>query len=183
VLKETIVLVDSDGKQIGTAEKLASHHAQTPLHLAFSCYIFDASGRLLVTRRASAKKVWPGVWTNSVCGHPAPGETTIAAIQRRLDYELGMSGRHIALAVPKYIYKTPPFKGVVEHEYCPIYLARSAGRPQPNHDEVDDYQWLAWLDYLEQIAQDKGDKWSWWCKDQARLLRNHPLVIAYSVSE
>ncbi|HLI55784.1 MAG TPA: NUDIX domain-containing protein, partial [Actinomycetota bacterium] len=72
---ELIVLVDDTGAAHGVAEKFSAHHADTPLHLGFSCYIFDGGGRLLVTRRALSKKVWPGVWTNSLCGHPAPGET------------------------------------------------------------------------------------------------------------
>ncbi|MEX0789777.1 MAG: NUDIX domain-containing protein, partial [Actinomycetota bacterium] len=67
---ELIVLVDEQGNPTGRAEKSSSHHLDTPLHLAFSCYVFDDRGRLLATRRANSKKVWPGVWTNSVCGHP-----------------------------------------------------------------------------------------------------------------
>lgn len=69
---EFIVLVDTDGRPIGATEKLVGHHAETSLHLAFSCYVFNDRDEFLVTQRAHGKKVWPGVWSNSVCGHPAP---------------------------------------------------------------------------------------------------------------
>ena len=73
---ELIVLVDDDGTPIGTMPKPLVHHGETPLHRAFSAYLFDDAGRLLVTRRAEDKQTFPGMWTNTVCGHPAPTRTT-----------------------------------------------------------------------------------------------------------
>lgn len=163
---ELIVLVDDDGEPIGTADKLASHHAETPLHLAFSCYVFDEGGRLLVTRRAADKLVWPGVWTNSVCGHPAPGESMTAAIERRLRYELGMQASEIEPVLPHYRYRAPPFHGIVEHEFCPVFVARAAGEPQPNPAEVADFAWVDWGDFVLAAQSDSDDAYSWWCKDQ-----------------
>src|SRR5687767_11740101 len=89
---EQIVFVDESGTPTGEiGPKLASHGADTRLHLAFSCYIFrNGDGNFLVTQRALSKKVWPGVWTNSVCGHPAPGEAMENAIRRRAAYEVGI---------------------------------------------------------------------------------------------
>ncbi len=167
---ELIVLVDDDGAPIGTAGKLASHHAQTPMHLAFSCYVFDERGRLLVTRRAADKLVWPGVWTNSVCGHPAPGESLRAAIERRLSYELGMGARDIELILPRYRYRAPPFRGIVEHEFCPVFVADADGEPQPNPAEVADFAWIDWSEFVQAAATDTADVYSWWCKDQVAQL-------------
>src|SRR5476651_1797255 len=148
---EMIVLVDSEGNEIGTAPKLSSHHAATPLHRAFSCYIFDHSGHFLVTRRAQSKKVWPGVWTNSVCGHPGPGESFEAALIRRTQYELGMSVSHIEVVLPDYRYTTPPFRGIIENEICPIYRAVATSDPRPNPAEVEDYSWMTWSDYASAL--------------------------------
>ena len=175
------MLVDSTGQTIGTAEKLATHHADTPLHRAFSCYIFDDQGEFLVTQRAAVKKVWPTVWTNSVCGHPFPDEPTEDAIRRRVQYEIGMEIEDIVCIVPKYIYKTPPYRGIVEHEYCPIYVARAASSPQPNPKEVDDFRWMSWLDYVAAAEADTADVYSWWCKDQLKVIKQNPTLRSYAV--
>jgi isopentenyl-diphosphate delta-isomerase len=178
--EELIVLVDESGVALGTAEKWSSHHTQTPLHLGFSCYVFGDDGALLVTRRAATKKVWPGVWTNTVCGHPGPGEAVLEAVQRRLSYELGMSAEGFELVLPDYIYKSPPFRGVVEHEYCPVFVARAASPPLLNSAEVDDHRWMPWAEYLRAAGADSVGAYSWWCKDQIRYLREHPVVARYA---
>jgi isopentenyl-diphosphate Delta-isomerase len=167
---ELIVLLDDDGEPIGSAEKWASHHAQTPLHLAFSCYVFDDDGRFLATRRARGKKVWPGVWSNTVCGHPAPGESFHAAIERRLDYELGMSVRAIDVVLPRHRYRAPPFRGIVEHELCPVFVARAEGSPRPNPAEVEDWRWVGWPQFVRAAQSDTEEAYSWWCKNQLREL-------------
>jgi isopentenyl-diphosphate delta-isomerase len=164
--EELIVLVNEDGEPTGTAEKLSSHHADTPLHLGFSCYVFDDDGRFLATRRSPTKAVWPGVWTNSVCGHPAPGESFAAAIERRLDHELGMTAGRIEVVVPDYTYRTPPFHGIVEHEFCPVFVARAEGEPRPNRTEVDAYRWMGWQEFVIAARSDRANVFSWWCKNQ-----------------
>jgi isopentenyl-diphosphate Delta-isomerase len=168
--KELIVLLDDSDQPIGTAPKLASHHGNTPVHAGFSCYIFNDKGEFLVTQRALSKKVWPGVWTNSVCGHPAPDETHEAAIVRRTRYELGAELRDIAVILPGYRYKTPPFNGIIENEVCPVFTAHLKGTLRPNPDEVEAYKWMAWSDYVVD-AQKHPKKYSYWAKDQLVQLR------------
>lgn len=181
--KELIILTDIKGHPIGTIEKLAGHRADTPLHLAFSCYVFNDRGEFLVTQRAHVKKVWPGVWSNSVCGHPAPGEEMVAAIERRLHYELGMTAKDFNCLVRDYVYKTPPFNGIIEHEFCPIYIAKAASEPVSNPDEVEAYKWMPWNEYVAAAEADMADVYSWWCKDQLRLIKNHPLVLEYGIPD
>lgn len=172
--EELIVYVTEDGQPTGeTAPKLEAHHANTKRHLAFSCYIFNQNGQFLVTQRALSKKVWPGVWTNSVCGHPAPKEDMEAAIARRLQFELGMEAGDYQVVLPSYRYTTPPFKGIIENEFCPVFVARAHGEPNPNPDEVEAYKWIDWADYIKQATEDVDDVWSWWCKDQLKQLQQN----------
>lgn len=175
---EMIVLVDKTGtKQLGTAPKIASHHSDTPLHLAFSVYLFDVNGNTLATKRALHKKVWPSVWTNSCCGHPAPGETMVDAIARRLSYELGTSVKDLRCVLPKYLYKTPPYKGVIEHEFCPVYFGFIDGKLKPNPMEVADLRWMPWADYVRELSTDNSNEWSWWSKDQLKLITQLPKIL------
>ncbi len=170
--EEQIILVDDKGAPIGTAEKFSSHHANTPLHLAFSCYVFNDKGELLVTQRAHKKKVWPGVWTNSLCGHISPGEETVDAIKRRLDYELGMTAKDFKVVLPDYRYKTPPFNGIIENEICPVYIAFATSIPIPNPEEVEDLKWMKWSNYKKELETDKENVYSYWCKDQLKQLKD-----------
>lgn len=196
-MDEQIVFCKEDGTPTGEfGPKLESHHAHTKLHSAFSCYVFNDSGQLLVTQRALSKKVWPGVWTNSVCGHPAPGEERITAVRRRLEYELGMQAVDFQIVLPDYRYVTPPYNGIVENEYCPVYVARAVSDPVPNKEEVEDWKWMAWEDFVRAIESDSDDYsiyadqgvklavtdgpvYSWWCKDQVKRLKDQPLVMQY----
>lgn len=141
--EELVVLVDEDGRPTGTAAKASVHHANTPLHLAFSCYILSASPapRLLVTRRALSKVAWPGIWTNSVCGHPGPGEPVTDAIARRARQELGMDLSGIRCVLPEFSYRAQDSSGIVEWEVCPVYVAIAVSDPQPADDEVDAWEW------------------------------------------
>jgi isopentenyl-diphosphate delta-isomerase len=178
--EELVVLVDEHGRRLGTAEKWSSHHADTPLHLAFSCYVFDASGAFLMTRRALTKKVWPGVWSNTACGHPAPDESFDDAIGRRLSYELGMTVSDVEVVLPEHLYRAPPFAGIVEHELCPVFVARDASSPQPNPIEVAACEWIAWDEFVRRAQGDTDDVYSWWCKNQLRELVGHPTVERYA---
>lgn len=165
--KEFIVYVDEDGRPTGEiAPKLEAHTDETRLHLAFSCYIFNDRGQILVTQRAHGKKVWPNVWTNSVCGHPAPDESFEDAIKRRAKYEIGMSVSDIVSILSDYSYKTPPYNGIIENEFCPVFLATTVDQPILNYDEVDGYMWLEWDEFVKCASSDKDNVWSFWCKDQ-----------------
>ena len=142
-LPERVVLLGEYGEPIGSALKSEIHGVDTPLHLAFSCYVLDEAGRLLVTRRALTKLTWPGVWTNSFCGHPGPGEPTEDAVARRAHEELGAGVRDLRLVLPRFRYRALDASGVVENELCPVYVARIDTPISPVSSEVMDLQWIA----------------------------------------
>ncbi len=138
---EYVVLLSEDGRPIGTADKATVHTTDTPLHLAFSCHVIDEDGRVLLTRRALDKRAWPGVWTNSFCGHPGPGEDPTEAIVRRAEQELGTRVDGIEQAVPDFRYRAVDDSGIVENEICPVFTARIRADLAPRADEVCAYHW------------------------------------------
>lgn len=139
---DRVVLLDESGRPIGSALKSGVHHRQTPLHLAFSCYLLNERDEVLLTRRALTKVAWPGVWTNSFCGHPRPGEAWPDAVQRYGWHELGRDVTGAEMVVPDFRYRAVDPGGVVENEVCPVFCARSAGPLDPHPDEVLDRRWV-----------------------------------------
>ena len=140
-MSELVVLLDDDGRPCGQQDKRQVHTRDTPLHLAFSCHVFDERGRVLLTRRAIAKQTWPGVWTNSVCGHPAPGESMQDAIGRRAAQELGLRLTDIESMLPDFRYRAVDASGLVENEVCPVFGASAVGSVRPDPTEVMDWRW------------------------------------------
>ncbi|GAA1470260.1 isopentenyl-diphosphate Delta-isomerase [Microbacterium thalassium] len=165
-----VVLLDEDGRAIGTAPKSSVHGTDTALHLAFSCHVVNDAGQVLVTRRALDKKTWPGVWSNSFCGHPRPAEPVIAAVRRRAEFELGLTLTDIELALPLFRYRAVDATGIVEHEVCPVYTARTDQEPTLNPLEVVDAKWV---DPADLAASLTTTPWAFspWLVLQAEQLR------------
>jgi isopentenyl-diphosphate delta-isomerase len=147
-----VVLLDDEGRAIGTAPKSSVHGTQTALHLAFSCHVVNDAGQVLVTRRALGKTAWPGVWSNSFCGHPRPAEPVLTAVHRRAEYELGITLTDIELALPLFRYRATDANGIVEHEVCPVYTARTEDEPVLNPAEVVDAEWVDPVDLAVSLA-------------------------------
>ncbi len=165
---EVVVVLDARGRPVGTLPKARAHHADTPFHLAFSCHVVDASGRVLLTRRAAGKLTWPATWTNACCGHPAPGETLRQAVSRRLAQELGLTPVRMGLALPDFTYRAEQ-GGIVEHELCPVVVAEVGSHPVPDPDEVDDVAWVSW-DAVVGRAGSRPESLSPWSVRQVRRL-------------
>lgn len=149
---EQVVLLNDQGHAIGSADKRAVHTTDTPLHLAFSCHLVDDAGRLLLTRRALGKQTWPGVWTNSFCGHPAPGEELEHAVRRRARHELGVEISDLRLVLPDFRYRAVDASGIVEHELCPVFVARAAAPVLPNANEVAEHHWAPIQDVRDAVS-------------------------------
>ena len=173
---EQVVLLDEAGVAIGVADKAGVHHSDTPLHLAFSCYVFDSRGRFLLTRRAATKKTWPAVWTNSCCGHPGPGEPFLDAVRRRVHQELGLVLDGPRLVLPAFRYRAVMPDGIVEHEMCPVTVAVTDQAPDPDPGEVDDLAWVEWAPFRRDVLAGRRSI-SPWCLEQVQALAEDPLAM------
>lgn len=166
---EYVILVDGQGQAVGTAPKNGFHTTETPRHLAFSCYVFNQAYDLLLTRRALGKVAWPGVWSNSCCGHPAPGESISSAVHRRTREELGIRLTNLVCVLPEYSYSAIDSSGIVENEFCPVFAAISDEIPRPNPREVTDYAYVSW-DVATDLARNAPQLISPWAVEQIQLL-------------
>jgi isopentenyl-diphosphate delta-isomerase len=167
-MSEQVVLLDAMGEAVGAAPKGSVHHADTPFHLAFSAYLFREDGDLLVTQRAPDKATFPGVWSNSACGHPAPGERLSAAVVRRVSQELGLTVTGLRLVLPRFAYRAE-MDGVVENELCPVYVGVVAGEPSPDVAEVGGLEWVPWAEFAGAVSEGRREV-SQWCREQVAAL-------------
>ncbi len=165
---EMIVLVAEDGKPIATQTKATVHDGDTPLHSAFSVFLFNDRGELLLQRRALSKKTWPGVWSNSCCGHVMLHEKTIDAAKRRLKFELGVAGVELELILPDFRYRAEK-DGVVENEICPVFVGRTSKLPKANPDEVAETKWVDWEEFRSTISLPESGI-SPWAVEEVELL-------------
>ncbi len=147
-----MVLLDGEHRPSGTAPRTEVHTTRTPLHLAFSCYLLDEAGRVLLTRRATSKQTFAGVWTNSFCGHPRPDETVEDAVHRYATRELGTTVRDLRCVLPAFRYRAVDASGIVESELCPVFVATCDGPLEPNPDEADATRWVSGAELRAAVA-------------------------------
>lgn len=161
-------LVDESGSTIGTAEKLAAHQPPGQLHRAFSVFLFDERGRLLLQQRALGKYHSPGVWSNTCCGHPYPGEAPFAAAARRTFEELGASPSLLAEAGTVRYNHPDPASGLVEQEYNHLFVGLLPGALRPDPEEVGETAFVTAQELKERHARDPFSAWFMTVLDAAR---------------
>lgn len=164
-----IVLVDEEDNVQGVADKLTSHHADTPLHRGFSVFLFNSKKELLIQQRSGSKKTWPSFWSNSFCGHPQITETYEEAAHRHASFELGIQLQEIHF-ITDYRYKFS-INNIMENEICPIYFAISDKETRINHDEIDNIQLLGWTDFLK-FLENNPRIITPWCLEEAYILES-----------
>jgi len=177
---EYVVLLDDERRPMGSAPKASVHTANTPLHSALSIFLFDGQGDVLSQRRALTKSTWPGVWSNACCGHPAPGESLLAAAQRRLQQELGLEGVPLQVALPDFRYQAK-WNGILENEVCPVLIGLLSRDTAINFntDEVHEIKWIPWRAFVAASATKGTNEYhhfSPWALLEARELQDSPVL-------
>ncbi|MFC7217532.1 isopentenyl-diphosphate Delta-isomerase [Streptomyces polyrhachis] len=161
-------LVDEGGATIGTAEKLAAHQSPGQLHRAFSVFLFDRAGRLLLQQRALGKYHSPGVWSNTCCGHPYPGEAPFTAAARRVHEELGVSPALLRTAGTVTYHHPDPASGLVEHEYNHLFVGFLDAPLAPDPEEVAQTAFVSADELAKRHADDPFSAWFLTVLDAAR---------------
>ncbi len=157
---EQVILVNERDEPIGVEEKLAAHMNGGRLHRAFSIFVFNSMDELLLQRRARCKYHFGGLWSNTCCGHPRPGESVIDAACRRLHEELGIAASLIEVGTLQY-EATDAESGLVEREFLHVLTGRFDGEPLPNHAEVEDWRRLP-IDTIRRDMADAPDRYTPW---------------------
>jgi isopentenyl-diphosphate Delta-isomerase len=167
-VNEHVILVDPDDTEIGTREKQDAH-VTGALHRAFSVFVFDAGGRMLLQQRAASKYHSGGLWTNACCSHPRPGEATAAAARRRLQEEMGFTAP--LEAAFSFVYRADVGGGLIEHEYDHVFTARYDGEPRPDPAEVGAWRWIAPDALLTEMVDDPASFTYWFRVAVPELVR------------
>jgi isopentenyl-diphosphate Delta-isomerase len=173
---EQLILVDSSDREIGFLAKADAHLGRGTLHRAFSLFVFNPEGELLLQQRAKSKRLWPGYWSNTCCSHPRRGEKMDSAIRRRLQEEFGLSAELEFLF--KFQYQTQYDAQGAEHELCWVYAGRSAERPRANVHEIAAWRYVTPHALQAEIARAPETFTPWFKLEWARILRAHPQLLS-----
>lgn len=169
---EYVILVDDQDRQTGTAEKLEAHRSGA-LHRAFSVIIWDGYGRMLLQQRATTKYHSGGLWTNTCCGHPRPGEETLHAALRRLKEEMGFATALSGLGTISY--RAAFDNGLTEHEIVHVYRGLYSGPVIPNPEEAGSFSWRRLDEVRDDIAA-APERYSVWFREY--IAAKWPTVMA-----
>jgi isopentenyl-diphosphate delta-isomerase len=164
---ENLILVDESDRVVGHLSKGACHDGEGVLHRAFSLFIFNRDGELLLQRRSSEKRLWPLYWSNSCCSHPRHGETMDEAVQRRLKQELGMTSELEFLFTFRYQASYEDIGS--EHEMCSVYAGLSDDEPRPNPNEIADHRWIKPAQLDDELRAAPGSFTPWFQMEWPRV--------------
>jgi isopentenyl-diphosphate Delta-isomerase len=168
---EQLILVDDQDNETGFLSKARCHDGRGLLHRAFSLFLFNGAGELLIQRRGETKRLWPGFWSNSCCSHPRRGESMAVATRRRLRDELNVEA---ALEfVYKFAYRAEFGDAGSENELCHVYLGRIAGEIRPNSHEIADVRFVPAADLARELDKEPQAYTPWFRMEWESLTRNH----------
>lgn len=172
-MQEYVILVDENDAPVGQEEKMRAHELGL-LHRAFSIFIFNSSGELMLQQRALDKYHCGGLWTNTVCSHPRAGEETLDAAHRRLQEEMGFDTELKELFC--FTYKAPFPNGLTEHEFDYVFIGKYDAEPILNRDEAESWKWITLSD-LEKDIEANPNAYTFWLKTCLPELRQKISLI------
>jgi isopentenyl-diphosphate delta-isomerase len=167
--KEAVILVDTNDNELGTMEKMEAHRKGV-LHRAFSIFIFNSNGEILLQKRASQKYHSGGLWSNACCSHPRKGESNLNAANRRLQEEMGMKAE--LTHAFSFKYKASLDKGLIEHELDHVFIGYSDELPQLNPNEVESFCYLS-PELLQMGLEKHENDYTEWLKICFKELMDH----------
>jgi isopentenyl-diphosphate delta-isomerase len=173
-MNEMLILVDPHDRQIGVEEKMKAHR-EGKLHRAFSVFVFNKKGEMLLQKRAPQKYHSGSLWTNACCSHPRPGEAIEQAAVRRLNEEMGFVCE--LKKVFHFIYKAELDGGLIEHEFDHVFVGRYRGKVYPNANEVSAYRWLN-SQKIEHELEHSPEKYTVWFKIAFEQMEFHKALRA-----
>lgn len=157
-MEEKVILVNENDEQIGLMEKIEAHE-KALLHRAFSVFVYNDKGEVMLQQRALSKYHSPGLWTNTCCSHQREGESNIDAGKRRLMEEMGFT-TDLEESI-SFIYKAPFDNGLSEHEYDYILIGKYNDEPNLNPDEVAAWKWMSLEDIQKDIKENPEIYTAW----------------------
>jgi isopentenyl-diphosphate delta-isomerase len=157
-MPEYVQLVNKKDEEVGIEEKIKTHR-EGKLHRAFSIFVFNSKGELLLQKRAGTKYHSAGLWSNTCCSHPLPGEPLEKAVHRRLKEEMGFDCK--LKEIFSFIYKAKLGNNIFEHEYDHVFLGKFDGEPKPNPEEVSEWRWVS-LEKLKKDVEENPEKYTYW---------------------
>lgn len=166
---EEVIVVDENDREIGACEKLKAHR-EGILHRAFSVFVFNSEKELLLQRRAAAKYHSPGLWSNTCCSHPSPGESTESAAHRRLKEEMGFDCELKELF--SFTYRAEFENGLIENEYDHVFIGNGDSRPDCDPEEVGDLKYVD-LGELQEAIQKNPGEYTYWLRFSLNKLLDH----------
>ena len=173
---EELILVVVEDQETGYLSKAECHDGRGVLHRAFSVFLFNAAGELLLQQRSASKRLWPGYWSNTCCSHPRRGETMSAATTRRLHDELNI--RSTLEFVYKFVYQAQFDAGGAENELCHVFLGRVESDVQPNEHEIAAIRYVSADVLLAELAEESRHITPWFRMEWLTLLEDHRDTLA-----
>jgi isopentenyl-diphosphate delta-isomerase len=164
-----VILVDKNDKEVGIGEKIKTHQ-EGKLHRAFSIFVFNSNGELLLQKRAKSKYHCGGMWSNTCCSHPRPGESVEKAVHRRLKEEMGFDCE--LKEIFSFTYKVKFDDNFFEHEYDHVFIGNFDGKPNPNPEEVGEWKWIS-IEELKKDIRKNPDSYTYWLKKSIDKVVSH----------